>query len=341
MSKLTRQTLQLFGSSAGTNQIEQFGSLAAGSPTYLTPVAASIPTIQSLSAYLEGLFGAVVGSNYPSIQDINALFFLYAYQMCYMLQEGIPEYDSGTTYFTNSLCISSGAIYRSIVDNNTGNSLTNRSYWLPFYSQTPPTVQTFSSGSGTYTPSSALVTWIEVFVLGAGGGGSGGGTSPSNGGAGGTSSFGTNPNELIASGGGGGTQGSDVGPNTTSSIGTGFSGRILLGGSGRKPPVGVAGISSAVISGGYGGGTSWGPNNTTTPIVGSGGDGAYSATGGLAGGGGAGGDLVQAFSQGTLESSYAYAVGANGAAGTAGGGAGAQNGVNGYTGYIYVVEHYN
>jgi hypothetical protein len=46
------------------------------------------------------------------------------------MQQGIPEYDSGTTYFTGSLCTSGGVLYRSLQDNNTGNALTNSNFWL-------------------------------------------------------------------------------------------------------------------------------------------------------------------------------------------------------------------
>ena len=127
MAKLSRVTQKIFGSSAGANQIGKFGSYAAGSA-----VISSDPTvIQSLSNWLTGWFGAVVGGNSPAIEDMNAVCFVYAYQLAYLMQQGIPEYDSGTTYFTNSFCTSGGVVYRSLQDNNTGNSLTNSNFWLP------------------------------------------------------------------------------------------------------------------------------------------------------------------------------------------------------------------
>jgi hypothetical protein len=131
MSKLSRETMLIFASTAGFEQLEQFGSLANGSPNYLTPVAASIPTIQALSNYLEGWFGGVVGSNLPAIEDMNAIAFLFAYQLAYIFQAGIPEWDAGTTYFTGSLCtgVGNGIIYVSLQDNNTNNALSNISFW--------------------------------------------------------------------------------------------------------------------------------------------------------------------------------------------------------------------
>ncbi|PNA42272.1 hypothetical protein, partial [Pseudomonas sp. MPR-AND1A] len=86
MAKLSRVTQKIFGSSAGANQIGKFGSYAAGSP-----VISSDPTvIQSLSNWLTGWFGAVVGGNSPAIEDMNAVCFVYAYQLAYLMQQGIP-----------------------------------------------------------------------------------------------------------------------------------------------------------------------------------------------------------------------------------------------------------
>ena len=55
-----------------------------------------------------------------------------------------------------------------------------------------PTIQTFTSGSGTYT-TPAGVSWIRVIMVGGGGGGggSGGSASGGNGGTGGNTTFGT------------------------------------------------------------------------------------------------------------------------------------------------------
>lgn len=126
MSKITRKTMKIFGSSAGANQIAKFGSLNAGSPAFTTDP----DTIQSLSNYLVGWYNAVVGGNSPAIEDMNALFYLYAYQLAYLFQEGIPEWDSATTYYIGSIAQDgSGNIYVSLQDNNTGNALSSATYW--------------------------------------------------------------------------------------------------------------------------------------------------------------------------------------------------------------------
>lgn len=126
MSKLTRVTQRIFGSGAGANQIGQFGSFAASAPT----ISSDPSVIQSLSNWLTGWFGAVVGGNSPAIEDMNGLHFVLTYQLAYLMQSGIPEYDSGTTYYTGSLAMSGGNIYRSLQDTNLGNALTNANFWV-------------------------------------------------------------------------------------------------------------------------------------------------------------------------------------------------------------------
>lgn len=132
MSKILRQTAQIFGISSGADQIEQFGSLAAGSPNYISPGASNaVETLQALSAWLEGWFGGVVGSELPAIEDLNAFCFVDSYQIAYMLQSGIPEWDAGTTYYTGSLVtgVGTGIIYRSLIDNNTNNAVSVSADW--------------------------------------------------------------------------------------------------------------------------------------------------------------------------------------------------------------------
>lgn len=117
MAKITRANQKIFGSTASAGQIGVFGSLAAGSASTTT----NPETIQSLSNYLAGWFAATIGQNSPAIEDMNALFYLYAYQLAYMFQAGIAEWDDATTYYTGSLVMVDGVIYRSTGDNNLNN----------------------------------------------------------------------------------------------------------------------------------------------------------------------------------------------------------------------------
>src|SRR6185312_11617670 len=129
MSKLTRYTQQLFGSTASTNQIAEFGSLAAGSPARYSGSTITPAIVQTLGNFLSGWFTAVEGLYSPAIEDMNALFYLAFYQLCYLMQEGIPEWDSGTTYYTGSMVQSSGVIYISLVDSNLNHAVTSGSFW--------------------------------------------------------------------------------------------------------------------------------------------------------------------------------------------------------------------
>ncbi len=127
MPRITRKTQQQFGSSAGAEEIAKFGSFAAGAPVYSTDPA----VIQALTQYLQGWYGASVGDS-PTIEDRNALDYLFAYQLRYLLQAGIPEWDAGTTYFTGqvvSVGNQYGFQYVSLADDNLNHAVTDTLYW--------------------------------------------------------------------------------------------------------------------------------------------------------------------------------------------------------------------
>jgi hypothetical protein len=129
MAKLPRVFQNIFGSNAPSGDtvggIIQFGSFAAGSTNPTT----NLTTIQSLAAFANGWLSAVIGQNGPTIEDMNALWFLITSQMAYQFQAGIPEWETNTIYYTGSLVMSAGTIYKSLQDANQGNALSNASYW--------------------------------------------------------------------------------------------------------------------------------------------------------------------------------------------------------------------
>lgn len=130
MAKLTRKLMKLFGSTAGTNAIAKFGSLAAGSATRYTGATADPDNIQALGNWLTGWYGAVLGGNSPAIEDMNGAMFVFAYQLAYLMQTGVPEWNSGTTYYIGSLVNNgSGVLYRSLTDTNLNNVLTDTTNW--------------------------------------------------------------------------------------------------------------------------------------------------------------------------------------------------------------------
>lgn len=125
MSKITRKVAKQFGSTSGVDQVGVFGSFAAGSVAYSTDP----DTIQSLSQFLAGWFDAVLANNSPAIEDMNALFFVIFYQLAYLMQEGIAEWNSATTYYKGSLVNLAGQVFVSITDNNTNNALSDLTNW--------------------------------------------------------------------------------------------------------------------------------------------------------------------------------------------------------------------
>lgn len=205
-----------------------------------------------------------------------------------------------------------------------------------------PTVQKFTSSTGTYT-TPAGVQYIKVRMVGGGGGGGGSGTTGGGvGGSGGGSTFGTSL--LVANGGAGGPYANVGGAGGTASLGTGPLGTAIQGATG---PTG-GGNSTAYFPGGGGatsplGGAGMGGINGAGGAAiansgsGGGGGGTQAQSGNYAGEGGAAGGYVDSIIT-SPAGTYSYAVGAAGTAGTAG--------TNGYaggaggSGYIEVTEFY-
>lgn len=127
MAKITRKLAKIFGLSSGTDQVSQFGSLAENSPTYsLDP-----DVIQGLSNWDSGWYDAVVDINSPAIEDMNAFCYVMAYQIAYLLQQGVAEWNAQTTYYQGNLVNVFGVLYYSLVDNNLNHVITDPSYWSP------------------------------------------------------------------------------------------------------------------------------------------------------------------------------------------------------------------
>lgn len=114
MAGLTRKTSIPFGFNGPTSDFSQFGSKEAGTPQTSKDPA----VIQALSArWSQGWQTAVVsGDKAAYIEDMNGFCFVDSWQISYILQMGIPEWDSGTLYFTGSVVqtASSGQQFRSL-----------------------------------------------------------------------------------------------------------------------------------------------------------------------------------------------------------------------------------
>lgn len=216
---------------------------------------------------------------------------------------------------------------------------------------TRPTVQRFTSGSGTYT-TPANVRYLKVKMCGAGGGGAGGGTSGGPGGAGddgGATTFGTS---LLTCNGGdgadpGGNKGGNGGTSVVSSPAIAIT-TISGGGGGTTSQQGTSGTS--IFNGSNGGVNPFGGSNGAlwassgqngTDDTGAGGSGGSMTTNGtansFAGSGGGAGGFIEAYIH-SPNATYSYAVGAGGSGGTAGTNGGAGGG--GANGIIIVEEFY-
>jgi hypothetical protein len=216
--------------------------------------------------------------------------------------------------------------------------------------RTLPTIQKFTSGSGTYT-TPPNVLWIEILMVGGGGGGGGAATSGGTGSTGGATCWNTSgaacTTPVLSAGGGvGGTIGN--GPAGIGGAVTGSTTPNILGVSGGGgqggSTVGGTGVSNA--SGGKGGDSCLGGGGATVGNGGIGTVGAANSGGGGAGGsplngqntygadGGGSGACIRHILTGPA-ATFTYVVGAGGS-----GAGGTPAGGNGGAGIITVIEHY-
>lgn len=115
MAGLTRKTSLLFGDGGPTSAFGQFGSKIQ----FGTGVTSKDPTtIQGLPArWQQGWQNAVVsGDKAAFIEDMNGFCYVDSYQITYLMQMGVPEYDSATLYFTGSIIqiASTGQQFKSL-----------------------------------------------------------------------------------------------------------------------------------------------------------------------------------------------------------------------------------
>lgn len=217
--------------------------------------------------------------------------------------------------------------------------------WKVLTSNKQPTIQKFTTGSGTYTTPLG-VKYITVEMAGGGGGSSGmtTGNAGASGGAGGTTTF--DSSLLTCTGGAGGVHATLVGGaggtgtlnlpavgisiNGTAGSAAGFpaaSGAYAVGGNGGATPFGGASAGKGTTTA-----ASVPSANTGSGAGASGNSTASSTNGGAAGGAGA-------YIKATIlapSTTYAYAVGAGGTAGT-----GTAAGAAGAAGIIIVTEYYS
>lgn len=135
MAKLTRKTQKLFGENSQADEMTSFGSPTLNNPVFTR----DLDLIQS-AEYMNGWFPTILdGAIRPYAEDMNGMFYLFSYQLKYILEQGIAEWDSGTTYYKNSLAKYGTETYISLQDNNTNhNPLSSTGYWQWYVGLTNP-----------------------------------------------------------------------------------------------------------------------------------------------------------------------------------------------------------
>jgi len=373
-SKLLRYTQRLFGVNAGGSRIAVFGSLAAGSPTAYSGATITPALVQQeLGQFEEGLDGSVIANSSPPIQDHNALFYLSNYQLAYLMQQGIPEYDGSTQYFSNSIVMASTGVLYQATGSTVGVSPPSSPWEAVLQSNLsePQTTVLSSVGSGTYTAPTGYL-YLEVLVQGGGAGGASGANNHNGsftagvaGASGNDSSFGTGSYQIIGGGGNQGSGGNNGGGTGGAGGGTTVGSAVqevinFLGNAGQTGGVQITSLTigdSFTTTGGgggggfFGGGTVGGANGGTAGAsafgygAGGGGGGANvsnastNTNGVFGGGGGGGGGCVKAIYPNTLGSTFNYVVG-NGGTGGSSPASGLAAGGNGAHGKIVITAYF-
>lgn len=127
--KLERKVMEVYGENAATRDIIAYGSDIAGNI-----VETKDPNVIQTEAYKTGVRSAVVGNNSTTLQNRQALDFLFSRQLKYLYQHGIAEWGATETYFVNSYAVGSdGNLYVSLTDNNKGKDpTTDTTNWQAF-----------------------------------------------------------------------------------------------------------------------------------------------------------------------------------------------------------------
>ena len=339
MSKILRKTAQLFAVNAPANEVTVFASLENGTLTYSIDPAA----IQAQPDWGLGWTSSQYeGTRAPYVFDRNAVDLVCFQQIADILQDGIPQWDAGTTYYLNSIVQYNDQKFISVIDSNLNNvppNLASNGYWtfinFPSLKQLiAPTRTILYTGTGDYIPPAGVVR-LRIRAVGGGGGGWG---SSGYGGGGGATTLQTADGNMLVSAGGAGVR-ADINGINHPIGGIASDGDINI--NGNPPQVLVSGAYSNMGGISIFGGTSIGGTIELAPISNTGAGGASAANNNDSSApyqgnyyGGASG----AYCEKTILAPFTimpYAIGAGGA-----GGPGTMTGFAGADGIIIIDEFY-
>lgn len=164
MDRISRKTQYTFaGDLVAQNNIAKFGSLRIGAAAYSLD-----PDEIQTDEYMSGWSAALQANKAPALQDMNALGYLWSRQIGYLMQQGVPEWDTNTTYYIGSIVADgvTGKMYSSIVDTNTSNAVSDFAKWKPHGPSIPigGVIATFPHLSGAYVTTATSVADAEGFV---------------------------------------------------------------------------------------------------------------------------------------------------------------------------------
>ena len=150
MPKLTRYLQKIFANNS--NQVGVFGTGVD------KETSKNVETLQSVD-YEEGWSSAIItNKNYPIWQEMDGVQYGLSYQLKYLFQNGIPEWLSTETYYTNSYCRVGSNVYYSLQDDNTNhNPALNDGWWTPLL--------TSSRSIGEIVPSCVPLTEAGLHLL--------------------------------------------------------------------------------------------------------------------------------------------------------------------------------
>ncbi len=349
--------LNLISQTANTFLAAPNGS--AGTPSFRAIVPADVPTLNQNTTGTAANITATTNSTLTTLSALslpgaqvtgniagNAANITGSISLTTQVSGILPVANGGTgdaSFVANQVILggttTTGALAQ-VAAGTTGQVLTSTGTTAPTW-QTPapalvaPTIQMFTSGSGTYTLPTSPRSPLYLRVKALGGGGGGGGSGDSGGGTGGTGGN-TTFSTFITSGGGSGGSGAPGGAGGSggsSSITT--SGSVIQvnsvqGGSGGGVPssvtlstpnvfafAGAMGASSSFGGGGGGGAFTVGSAAPANSGAGGGGAGSTEDTTNNSGAGGGAGGYSEVIIT-SPSSTYTYAVGASGSAGATG-----------------------